>query len=133
MLVCQSPEIHSGEVLSHTVSTVAHLLHWWLLNLHLHLQAHRSLPTSCTSTLWDDLGDSDHFWRNFEESGEVLDQVISKEFILSHSRELKGYDENRGSSDLHWLGASHQYLQHLVILVKVVCSQNGTKLRNMLT
>lgn len=126
MLVSQSVEIHSGEVLLHTVSTVAHLLYWWLLNLHLHFQAYRSLPASCTSILSDYLGDSDHIWRNFEESGEVLDQVISKEFILSHSREFEGNDKHWGSPDLHGLGASHQYLQHLVVLVKVVSSQSGT-------
>lgn len=123
MLVQQSLEIHLSEFLPHTVSAVALLLNWRLLNLHFHLQASRSLPTPCTCIFWDNLSDSNHIWRDFEERGKVLDQVISKEFRFSHGRELEGYDQKWGSSDLHRLGASHEYLQHLVVLVKEVGSQ----------
>lgn len=133
LLVCRSLETRFRESRPHTVSAVAHLLDWRLLNLHFHLQAGRSLPASCTCISWDDLSDSDHFGRDVKECCKVLDQVISKELILSHGGELEGYDQKWGGSDLHWLGASHDYLQHLVVLVKEVGSQHVTQLRNILT
>lgn len=115
-----------------TAGAVAGLLDWRFLDLHLHRQARGSLPASCSSILPDYLGDSNHVGGNFEESSEVLDQVISKEVLLSHGRQLEGEEENRGSPDLHRFGASHQDLQHLVVWVEVIASQIGTEFGEVL-
>jgi len=115
-----------------TIGAVGGLLHRRFLDLYLHGHACGSFPAPCPSILPDDLGDADHVGRNFEENGEVLDQVIAKKLILRHGRHVEGQDENRGSSDLHWCGPSQKDLQHLVVLVKVVGAQSGVHLRNVL-
>lgn len=96
-----------------------------LFDLHLHRQARGSLPATRASVLPDDLGDADHVGRNFEEHGEVLDQAVAIELLLGHCGEPEGDDENRGSTDLHWLRASQHDLQHLIVLVKVVGAHSG--------
>ena len=116
-----------------TVGGVGGLLDRRFLDLHLHLQARGSLPAPCASVLPDDAGDSDHIRRNFEERGEVLDQVVSEELFLRHGGQLEGDEENRGSSDLHWLGASQYDLQHFVVLVEVVGAHGGVQLWDVLT
>lgn len=119
-------------LLPRTVGAVGGLLDGRFLDLDLHLQASGSLPTARAAVLPDDVGDSDHVCRNFEECGEVLHQVVSEELVLSHGGQLEGEEEHWGGSDLHRIGASHQHLQHLVVLVEVVGSQSGIQLGDVL-
>lgn len=116
-----------------TVGGVGGLLDWRLLDLDLHLQARGSLPAPRAAILADDTGDSNHVRGDFEERSEVLHQVVSEELVLSHGGQLEGEEENRGGSDLHRIGASHQDLQHLEVLVEVVGSQSGIQFGDVLT
>lgn len=120
-------------LLQQTVGGVGGLLDRRFLDLDLHLQARGSLPAPRAAILPDDTGDSNHVRGDFEERSEVLHQVVSEELVLSHGGQLEGEDENRGGSDLHWIGASHQDLQHLEVLVEVVGSQSGIQFGDVLT
>lgn len=115
-----------------TIGAVGGLLHRRLLDLNLHRQTCGPLPAPRTSILPDDLGDADHAGGNFEEQCKVLDQIITKELFLRNGGHVEGQYKNWRSSDLHWRGASQQDLQHLVVLIKVVCSQSGIHLRDVL-
>lgn len=120
-------------LLPRTVGAVGGLLDWRFLDLDLHLQTRGSLPAPRSAILPDDIGDSNHIRGDFEERGEVLHQAVSEELVLSHGGQLEGEEENWGGSDFHRIRASHQDLQHLVVLVEVVGSQSGIQLGDVLT
>lgn len=120
-------------LLQPTVGGVGRLLDWWLLDLDLHLQARGPLPAPRAAVLPDDVGDSNHICGDFEERSEVLHQVFSEELVFSHGGQIEGEEQNRGGSDLHWSGSSHQDLQHLEVLVEEVGSISGIQFRDVLT
>lgn len=116
-----------------TAGGVGGLLNGRRLDLDLHLQTRRSLPATRATVLPDDVCDPDHVGGHLEERGEVPHQVVPEELLLGHGGELERDKDDRGDSDLHRMGASHQNLQHLVLLVEVVGSHCGVQFRDILT